>query len=94
VELRVFLSSAQNEDEWSPYAPAALAPGNNFLYPLDWELNGSQIWVWTWWHRNKSLPLPGIEPRSVTLLLEIFWPPLAVVRIVKSKGLLWREAEF
>jgi len=49
------------------HAPAALSLGIYPPVPSGKEAGWASELVWTWWQREKSLPLPGIKPWSSSL---------------------------
>jgi hypothetical protein len=60
-----FLTSALDGDEWSASHPGrALPPGNGPPVPNVQEAGCAPEPVWTQKLEEKSLPLPGFEPRS------------------------------
>jgi hypothetical protein len=66
VYLHAFLTAALDGGEWSASCPAVLLvqPGKNYRYPLDRRLGEPQSWSGHGGEKERSLPLPGIEPRS------------------------------
>jgi hypothetical protein len=46
------------------YAPAALPPGKEARYPLDWRLGGPQSRSGRGGEEKNSQPPPGIEPQN------------------------------
>jgi hypothetical protein len=46
------------------HAPAALLPGKEPLYPLDWRIGGPQSRSGSGGEEKNSQPAPGIEPQN------------------------------
>jgi len=46
------------------HAPLTLPSGKEQLVSIGSEARWASKLIWMWWGREKSLPLPGIEPWS------------------------------